>query len=74
MILTCHNCPRQLAFAGSSSAVRQAIAIAFGWVSRQGEGYLCVSCGAAERASQLDGVHRATTTARVSLFDLGSGA
>lgn len=48
MILTCHNCPRRLAFPGKSVAVRHAFATAFGWAAREGEGYLCVACRSGE--------------------------
>lgn len=46
MILTCHDCPRQIAFPGKSVAVRLHVACLFGWRPRDGEGFLCVPCQA----------------------------
>nr|WP_186363455.1 hypothetical protein [Rhizobium sp. ACO-34A] len=40
MILTCHDCPKQLTFPGSN---RDRFAILFGWVVKGGR-YRCVSC------------------------------
>lgn len=51
MIVTCHDCPRQLAFSGKSAAVRYQVVIAFGWVVRQGEGFLCAPCGSPQSAN-----------------------
>lgn len=33
MILTCHDCPRQLVFSGSN---RERFAVLFGWLNRGG--------------------------------------
>lgn len=41
MILTCHDCPRQLCFRGSD---REGMARAFGWM-RRGGGFVCGGCG-----------------------------
>ena len=53
MILTCHDCPRQLAFPGKSVAVRHAVATAFASAARDGEGYLCVPCAATARQPMI---------------------
>ncbi|NUR12338.1 MAG: hypothetical protein HOQ20_10925 [Bradyrhizobium sp.] len=41
MMLTCHRCPRQIAFPGSK---RDFFARLFGWVI-SGRRYFCPSCG-----------------------------
>ncbi len=45
MILTCHDCPRQLAFSGGAET-RERTAAAFGWKARHPEGFLCGECAA----------------------------
>lgn len=44
MILTCHDCPRQLVFSGSN---RERFAMLFGWLNRGGRFY-CASCAEAD--------------------------
>ncbi len=42
MILTCHDCRRQLCFHGTD---RNLFARLFGWVVRGGGRYYCADCG-----------------------------
>lgn len=44
MLLTCHDCPRQIAFAGTHRR-RSVTARLFGWIERAGR-FFCPDCGA----------------------------
>ncbi len=44
MILTCHDCPRKLAFCGIGAAARRRYAGLFGWLERAGH-FVCPTCG-----------------------------
>lgn len=54
MILTCHDCPRQISFPGSR---RDVFAGLFGWSASSGK-YRCASCAAEQNGN--GGNHGAT--------------